>query len=94
MVAAIIALATALANGQPAPGTIQVQSPPASATAQDDQDKIVCRTEAETGSRFTKRICLTKAQMDERDRRLAEYERQRQNMAGMASHSTNAMSGQ
>jgi hypothetical protein len=40
-----------------------------------DADKVTCRKEAITGSRFTKRICMTKAQWDEQERQTEDFER-------------------
>jgi|WetSurMetagenome_2_1015567.scaffolds.fasta_scaffold100975_2 hypothetical protein len=41
----------------------------------DDMDKVICHKEEITGSRFEKRICMTKAEWGEQARRTEEFER-------------------
>ena len=43
-----------------------------------DLNKLICRSEQVTGTRFAKKICLTQAQRDE------QAERDRQNLSDMA----------
>lgn len=48
---------------------------PAAANADNgsDPDKIVCRREPVTGSRFIKRVCMTQAKWDELSRKTQEF---------------------
>ena len=41
----------------------------------DDPDRVICRNEALTGSRFTKRVCMTKSQWDEKQHQVEILER-------------------
>lgn len=100
MLAVVMAMAATMATSMPSTdasggATTHTTGPQVNVTSKpaDDPDRVICRNEPVTGSRFNKRICLTKAQMDERDRETEQYERQQQNMTGMQSHSTNAMGG-
>jgi hypothetical protein len=40
-----------------------------------DADRIVCKNQPLTGSRFTKRVCMTKAQWGEQQRQVEVLER-------------------
>jgi hypothetical protein len=66
MTAAILALALLGAQVPPAatsaipPATVPAAAP--AKVAADDEDKIVCKKQETTGSRFATRICHTKAQ--------------------------------
>ncbi len=74
-----IALAAAVAGTDPA-ALPQPPSTPAAATqaantgAARDGDKLICRNEPITGSRFIKRVCLKKFQWDQRDRDTEQYQ--------------------
>jgi hypothetical protein len=74
---ALLALDTAPANSG-APATT-VKPAVVTATAKDDpladMDKVICRKEQITGSRFMKRTCMTKAQWGEQERETADFER-------------------
>ena len=41
----------------------------------NDPDRVVCRNQPLTGSRFTKRVCMTKAQWGEQQRQTEILER-------------------
>jgi hypothetical protein len=51
----------------PKPAASAAPSAPAAKPA-DDPDKVVCREEPVTGSRFTRRICMTKAEWDDHEK--------------------------
>ncbi len=54
----------------------QVSAPTKAVTnGADDPDRVICHKEAMTGSRFEKRICMTRAQWDEQQRQTADFER-------------------
>jgi hypothetical protein len=97
----ILALAAAVSGGSQDPGASTPVAPPAAASSaptkaanpKDDPDRVICRTEAVTGSRFTHRVCMTKAQMDERQREFDQFERQRNETNGLTSGAGNAMDG-
>ncbi len=61
--------ATSTSTSQPDAG-----KPSATASA-NPQDRVICKREAITGSRFEKRICMTKAEWGEEERRTEEFER-------------------
>ena len=54
-------------------------APPAAAGAKAgdtaDLDKVICKKQEVTGSRFEKRICMTRAEWGEQERRTADFER-------------------
>jgi cytochrome c5 len=62
----IAILAAVLLDAQPAAATVAPSTTPASAAAAtpakavDDEDKVVCKSQQVTGSRFSTRICHTK----------------------------------
>jgi len=70
-------------------------TPPGSVKAADDQDKVVCRMEADTSgnTRFKKRICLTKGQWDEQERQSENVVNQAQRNAGLVTSQGGGMSG-
>jgi hypothetical protein len=41
----------------------------------EDPDRVICKNEELTGSRFTKRVCMTKAQWDDKQRQVEIFER-------------------
>ncbi len=57
--------------------TAAAPTPPApAAKPKDDPDKIVCKTEQVTGSRFNQKVCMTKGQWDDAEKnseRVANY---------------------
>ena len=71
MLASVIALmAAALAAGSDGQSqTNQAESTPAVSTPAprpaDDPDKVVCRSEEVTGSRFKRRVCHTRSEWDQ-----------------------------
>ena len=78
-----IALAAAVSGTSPAqPQQTSNQQPttvaPAIVDAPRDTpkegDKVICRNEPITGSRFIKRVCLKKFQWDQRDRDTEQYQ--------------------
>jgi len=62
--APILALALALMASDVRSVTVQSPPPSAPAEAQADPDKVVCRMKPITGSRITKRVCMTQARWD------------------------------
>ncbi|MBA4010342.1 MAG: hypothetical protein C0481_00620 [Phenylobacterium sp.] len=67
-IAAMLAASSApAAEATPAPvppaATPAPVIPPAPAKAAPKEEKVVCKYEAETGSRFSKKVCLTPSQM-------------------------------
>ena len=56
-----------------APAT--VTSTKSAANGADDPDRVICHKEAITGSRFEKRVCMTKVQWDEQQRQTEDFER-------------------
>ena len=44
-------------------------------TAADDPDRVICKNEALTGSRFSKRVCMTHAAWDEQQKQVEVLER-------------------
>ena len=59
--------------------------------ARNDPQKIVCRSEAVTGSRFTKRVCQTRAAWEEETRQAEVFQRRSTEMTGLAGQSMNPM---
>ncbi len=53
---------------------------------------MICRKEEITGSRFAKRVCMTKSQWDEQTRKTEEFERRLNETT--QSHAGGGMSGQ
>jgi hypothetical protein len=100
MLLQVVALAAAL-GGAPA-AQDSAPSAPAAATAaaapakakDDDMDKIVCKSEPVTGSRFTKRVCMTKAERLRQQQAKEQYEHLRDNATGLTSGPSSAFSGQ
>ncbi len=85
----LMVLDAAPANAQPttvAPATVQADK------ADADPDKMICHKEEITGSRFAKRVCMTKSQWDEQQRRTEEFERRLNETT--QSHAGGGMSGQ
>jgi hypothetical protein len=80
----VVGAALALLSLDSAPATASAPTPPAAADSKsdsaktkpaDDMDKVICRREAITGSRFEKRICMTKAEWGEQERQTEDFER-------------------
>ena len=72
----LLALDAAPASSQPntiAP--VQVNGSKTAANGAEDPDKVICHKEAITGSRFEKRVCMTKSQWDDRQRQVEVLER-------------------
>lgn len=72
-----MALALMLGAQDPATAVPATANPPAAGApaAPSDEDRIICKQEDQTGSLFSKKTCLTKAEWKkrrERDRRAAE----------------------
>ncbi len=78
----IIATALGLLALDAAPATsppntvspVSVNAPP-KPDAVADADKVICRNEPLTGSRFNKRVCMTRAGWDEQQQKVEEFER-------------------
>ncbi len=47
----------------------------AKSDAQQDPDKMICKSEELTGSRFSKRVCMTRSDWDERTKQVEVFER-------------------
>jgi len=101
MTPVIVGAALALLAFDAAPATSQqpttvspavVAGSAAAANGADDPDRMICKNEALTGSRFTKRICMTHAEWAEQQRKTEDFER-RLGEAPSA-HSGGGMSGQ
>ncbi len=71
----LLALDSSPATSQPTTVAPAQVSGSQKSSANDDLDKVVCHREALTGSRFEKRVCMTKAQWDERQRQTDDFER-------------------
>jgi hypothetical protein len=76
-VLSLLALDAAPSSSQPnTVSQVQVTSPSkTAANGVDDPDKVICHKEAITGSRFEKRVCMTKSQWDDRERQVEVLER-------------------
>jgi hypothetical protein len=60
-------------------------APPApAANPKDDPDKVVCREEQVTGSRFTRRVCMTKSDWDDREKQSHELMNALDQQSGVA----------
>jgi hypothetical protein len=59
----------------------------------DDPDRVICRTEQVTGSRFNKNVCLTKAQWDEKAAEAEKLEQRIHERAAFGAPSGGAFSG-
>ncbi len=83
MISAIVGAALALLALDSAPAASEpttvkpavVQGSQSSADAQSDPDRVICKREAITGSRFEKRVCMTKADWDDRAKQVEILER-------------------
>ena len=78
----IIAAALSLLALDSGPATSQpgAAAPDKAATSHkskdaDDPDKMICRNQPITGSRFVRRVCMTRAQWDERQRQYEQLQR-------------------
>jgi cytochrome c5 len=65
------------------------QTAPA-AKPKDDPDKVVCRDEEVTGSRFTRRVCMTKNDWDTREKQSHELMNALDQQSGRAGSSGGA----
>ncbi len=79
----IIAAALSLVALDSTPAASQSATPVAPATvngsksvgSDNDPDKVICKTEQLTGSRFNKRICMSRANWDEQTKQTEVLER-------------------
>ncbi len=77
----LASLALVVMDATPATSTTSADAPKPAAVAAAktgdvaDLDRVVCKKEAITGSRFEKRICMTKAEWGEQERKTEEFER-------------------
>ena len=75
----VLAMAAAMAAGSdesPAPAPAPAAAPTKAADKPaPDLDKIICRQEEVTGSKFTRRVCMTKADWDAQSRDAERFER-------------------
>jgi hypothetical protein len=74
---ALLAFDATPAESNSPPTTVKpaVVAAPAKEDPLADMDKVICRKEQITGSRFFKRTCMTKAQWGEQERETADFER-------------------
>ena len=98
MLLLMFAMAAALSGGAPSQAATAPQATPAPAHAGTsnpaaDPDKVVCREEAETGSRFTKRVCHTNAEWAQMQAAAERTQDQIRNKSGMESHATSPFGG-
>jgi len=70
----LMALDSTAATSQPAAAPAKTAAPATSNPA-DDQDKVICKNQPITGSRFVKRICMTRSEWGEQQHRLEELQR-------------------
>ena len=73
-----LAMAAAMADS---PATSSSAPPPSSPAASkpaaaDDSTKVICRREEVTGSRFERKVCMTRAQWDEQSQAAQRLEQQ------------------
>ena len=71
---ALLAFDAAPATSQPTTVSPAVVQGTASG-APDDPDKVICRKEALTGSRFEKRVCMTREAWDRQEAQVEVLER-------------------
>ena len=79
----IITAALGLLALDSAPATTPTAPPPGPAAAAShakpseiaDLDKVICKSQPITGSRFVKRVCMTRAEWNEQQRHTEEFER-------------------
>jgi hypothetical protein len=73
----LLALDSAPANSSAPATTVKPAVVPAPAKEDPlaDLDKVICRKEQITGSRFMKRTCMTKAQWGEQERETEDFKR-------------------
>ncbi len=89
IVAASLALFTMDATAATSTSQPAMTKAPAADSARtsdaDDQDKVICKRQVITGSRFEKRVCMTRAEWGEQARKTEEFERRlNQNPNGVA----------
>ena len=71
----LLALDAGPAASPPTPvAPVRVNAPPKS-DALEDADKVICKNQPLTGSRFSKRVCMTRADWGEQQRHVEELER-------------------
>ena len=91
----ILAIAAAVAGGpaqgQPSAATEATQ--PAPPSADDDLNKVVCRTEEVTGSRFNRRVCMTKAQWRDKEQKAQDFEHMLDSKQGLSGPVQGPMGG-
>lgn len=71
--------------GQTAPqgaAATQVASTASSKSTESDDDRVICKNQAITGSRFVKRLCMKKSEWSEMERRTEEFSRRLGENAG------------
>jgi hypothetical protein len=92
----ILAAALSLIAASDVPQTAPTSSTPAanSDKPKDDPDKVICRSQPVTGSRFIKRVCHTRAEWAQMDAQVQEMERQMREHSAITGHASSAMSGQ
>jgi hypothetical protein len=87
----LAALDATPANAPPTPVAPAVVSAP-KADDSSDLDKVICKKEEITGSRFTKRVCMTRSAWDDQQRRTEDFERRLGETP--TAHSGGGLSGQ
>jgi hypothetical protein len=92
MLLLIAAMAAAVSGDAPATQTSDAQPPATQSSkasapsAKDDPNRVVCRTQAVTGSRFTDRVCLTRQQWSDREQEAQRLMQRREDATGVVSH--------
>lgn len=86
----LVALDSSPATAPPA-GAPPAAKPAATSNAGDPQDRVVCRRQAVTGSRFEQRVCMTQGQWDERARQAQQFIDQENQRAN--AHASGGLSG-
>jgi hypothetical protein len=75
----ILATALSILAADAGPATTAAATPAAEATAPksagDDMDRVICKNQPITGSRFVKRICMKKSEWSDTERRTEEQTR-------------------
>jgi len=98
----ILAMAAALTSDPGAPPSTAAQAPAAptaqaaptsTSAATDDSDKVVCRNEPITGSKFTRRICATRAQWRRQEENAQEFEHTLDSKSGLSGNMSSPLGG-
>jgi hypothetical protein len=91
LIAILAATAAASTAAPPASNEAVSSPPPVTQEAADDSDKVVCRYDAETGTRFKTRTCHTKGEWKDMNERAEEMMRQQRARQGLGVTQSNPM---